>query len=665
MVLALWMVALQGHALGTCPAAVSGDFAPQGIDSSTISQTIRPGDDFFGYMNQGWIDRTPIPQGYWDYGQTSVLAGTVDGQIKSLIAESVAAPKDATARQVGDAYASFLDTGRIEQHGMDLIRHDLAGILNTATRDDIATWMANPTSSSLFAINLFRAEGRWLVHLDQQNLSQPMLGLWPDAYKNGDETARYQAYIADLFAKAGVDRPQDRAAQVVALEIRIAANQWDFDRLRDRKANYHPMTVEELTHYAPGFPWRTFLRTRGVGEVTDIVLGTDTAVQVQAGLFAETPIDDWRSYLAFHWLQNQIEVLPEALRQANWGFYSPGRSAPAREDVALGLINRSLGPQVGRLYADRYVRDETRTGAEVLVTYLRRAFEERLAQNTWMDDATRAEAQAKLANFTFKVGSPKIWRDYSGLQIRRDDPVGNLRRIHQADWDYQRRRLEPGFQDEPWYQTPQTVDASYSVLMNAIELPGAFLQPPYFDAKADPAVNFGGIGAIIGHEMGHGFNDQGVIYDSRGRLQNWQSESSAKAFQARTEALVAQYDAFSPYDGLHVNGRRTLSENIADLSGVSLAYRAYHMYLADHPCPEGIASDGLTGDQRFFLSWAQVWRYQAPESAVRHVITYSDHAPTVYRVNGVVQNLDAWYEAFGVKPGDKLYVAPEKRVRIW
>ena len=320
---------------------------------------------------------------------------------------------------------------------------------------------------------------------------------------------------------------------------------------------------------------------------------------------------------------------------------------------------------MGRLYAERYISQETRAAAAEMITYLRKALDERLANAAWMDYATRAEARSKLANCKFNVGYPNIWRDFSDLEIRRDDAVGNLRRIRQADWTYQLRRLDPGAKDEPWYETPQTVDASYSVLFNAVELPGAFLQAPYFDAKADPAVNFGAIGAIVGHEMGHGFDDQGIIYDSHGRMRNWWSEDALKRFHARTQALVDQYDAFSPYPGVHVNGRRTIGENVADLSGVSLAYRAYHMYLVGHPSADRASLDGLTGDQRFFLSWAQAWRYKAPESAIRYVVEYSYHAPTQYRVNGVVRNLDAWYDAFDVKPGDQLYLPPEKRVRIW
>jgi putative endopeptidase len=658
------------HAAPACPATVSGAFAPQGIDTSTLSRTVRPGDDFFAYVNQGWIDRTPIPAGYWDYGQTSVLIAEVEARIKSLIAARPAsAPRGSAKQQVGDAYASFNDADGIEARGLKPFHTGLKRILSAKTAEDVARRMADPTSSSLFAINVFPAEGQWVVHLDQQNQNQPMLGLNRDDYTRTDEAsqarrAAYRAYIAGLLAAAGVDRASERAARVVALETQVAANQWDFERLRDRKANYHPMSVNTLHDYAPGFPWEAFLSARGEGGVSEIVLGTDTAVQAQAKLFAATPLDDWRSYLAFHWLQNQIDVLPTALRDRSLAFYGNAASPPPRADVAVRLVNSALGHQVGRLYAERYVTSETRAAAEEMISYLRRAFDERLAGATWMDEATRSEARAKLAAFDFKIGYPKVWRDFSDLEVRRDDAAGNLRRMREADWAYQRRRLKAGFRDEPWFQTPQTVDASYSVLMNAIELPAGYLQPPYFDAKADPAVNFGAIGGIIGHEMGHGFDDQGIIYDSQGRMRNWWSDDARAVFHDRAAALVEQYSAFSPYPGVKVDGRRTIGENIADLSGVSLAHRAWQMYAADHPCAAP-SQDGLTGDQRFFLSWAQAWRYKAPESAIRHVVSYGYHAPTPYRVNGVMRNLDAWYTAFDVRPGDALYLPPEKRVRIW
>ena len=671
--------AASGAPLHSCvaPPQVTGEFAPQGLDVRTASKSVKPGEDFFTYVNEGWVKDTTIPEGYWDYGQTSILGAKIDQQIKGLLTQSMTgqSPKGSAPQQVGDAYASFLDADRIERRGLAGVMPELHRILAIKARQEVARLMADPTSSSIVAINLFPAEGQWRVHLDQQNLSQPMLGLWNTGTYSGTDQASaagreaYRAYIETLFRLAGVDHAARRAARVVALETNIARNMWPFEKLRDRRANYHPMTVSELIAYAPGFPWRTFLTARGVGRETNIVLGTDSAVQRTSRLFAEAPLDDWKSYLAFHWLQNQIDVLPDPLRQASWAFYgktlSGQKAPPKREDVAQRLVNDSLGLQVGRLYAQHYVTAETKASATEMINYLKKAFAQRLTDATWMDDATRAQALAKLARFKFKVAYPTVWPDFSTLDIRRDDAAGNLQRIRAADWARQRRRLDPRFKDEPWYETPQTVDASYSVLYNAIELPAGYLQSPYFDANADPAVNFGAIGAYIGHEMGHGFDDQGIIYDSEGRMRNWWSASALEQFHKRAQALVGQYDAYAPYPDAHVNGSRTIGENIADLSGLTLAYQAYHLYLADHPCVGRASLDGLTGDQRFFEAWAQAWRYKAPESAIRYIISNGGHAPTQYRVNGVVRNIDAWYRAFNVQPGDALYLPPEARVRIW
>jgi putative endopeptidase len=655
---------------------LSGEFAPLGVDVRTVSKSIVPGDDFFRFVNAGWIASTPIPAGYWDYGQTNVLISKVDRQIADLLSDlaTTDAPRGSVEQQVRDANASFLDTAAIELRGARQLRKQIAWIMAARTADAIARRMADPTSSSLFAINVYPAELRSRVHLDQQNLVQPMLGLpSADDYRRTDADGAalrdaYVTYVAQVLDLAGIQDAHSRSQRLLALETRIAANLWPFEKLRDRRANYHPLTVAALDEYAPGFPWRAFLAERGVAHVRDIVLGTDTAVQAQAGLFAATPLEDWRTYLSFHWIQNQIDVLPEDFRRASWEFYgrrlSNAQQSPPRQEVAARLVSSALGQQLGKLYAQRYVKAETRAAASEMIVYLRKAFEERLAQAGWMDDSTRVAAQAKLARLSFKVGYPMVWRDFSGIRIDGEDAAGNLRRLRAADWLDQRRRLEPGVK-EVWNQTPQTVDASYSVLYNAVELPGAFLQPPYFDAHADPAVNFGAIGAIVGHEIGHGFDDQGIIYDAEGRMRDWWSKESLARFHQRAEALVSQYDAYAPYPDAHVNGRRTIGENISDLSGVLLAYRAYHLYLSDHPCPRSAAPDGLSGDQRFFMSWAQAWRYQAPESAVRHVVKWGFHAPTPYRVNGVMRNIDEWYEAFGVKPGDALYLPPEQRVKIW
>ncbi|SIN70146.1 endothelin-converting enzyme/putative endopeptidase [Singulisphaera sp. GP187] len=656
-------------------------FGNWGVAIQHLSRSVRPGDDFFTYVNEGWIKSTKVPPDSWDFGGFDELIRKNEPRIHSLIREArkAAAPPGDPRQQIGDLYAAFLDTARIEELGLSPIQAELNRILAIRTHEEAGRWMADPRSSSLVMINVYPDAGhttRWLLHLDQVNPGQDLLGLPRDFYERMDgpipgHRAAYVAYVAETLQRAGIDNPARRASDILALETKLAARQWNLEQLRDRKANYHLMTRGELAAYAPAFPWDAFLAARQVGDVKEVVLGTDTAVKAQAEIFGATPVDVWSSYLAFHWIRNQVDLLPSAFQTASFDFYERrlrgAKDQRPRELRALQFVNSSLGELVGKLYVERYFPQESLARASELFDYLRRAFAERLAEVDWMDDKTRAEAQAKLAAFRFKIGYPKVWRDYSTISIKRDDLVGSARRIREADWSRQRSRLSQRDRnlDSSWYQTPQTIDASFSVLLNAIELPAALLQPSFFDPYADPAVNFGSIGAIIGHEMGHGFDDQGALFDGQGRMRNWWTDYSSKHFKDRTAALVGQYSAFAPIEGLHLNGKQTLGENISDLTGVSIAYRAYRLYLRDHHGGSAPVLDGLSGDQRFFLSWGQTWRYIAPEDAIRYIIKTGYRPPAKYRVNSVVRNIDAWYDAFGVTLDQGLYLPPEARVRLW
>jgi putative endopeptidase len=651
-----------------------------GVATQHLSRSVRPGDDFFTYVNEGWMKSTKLPADSWDLGAFSELIQKNEPRIHSIIREAskATASSGEPRQQIGDLYAAFLDTDRIEELGLSPVQGELNRILAIRTREEAARWMADPRSSSIVKINVYPDAGdktRWLVHLDQLNPGQEILGLPRDFYERTDgpisgHRAAYVAYVTETLQRARIDNPARRAADILALETKLAAPQWILEQIRDRKANYHLMTRGELAAYAPGFPWDAFLAARQVGDVKEVVLGTDTAVKAQSEIFARTPVDVWSSYLAFHWIQNQVDLLPAAFQTASpdlYGRVTGAKDQRPRELRAIEFVNRNLGELVGKLYVARYFREESRARATELFDYLRRAFAERLAEVDWMDDQTRAEAQAKLEAFRIKIGHPKVWRDYSTISIKRDDLVGSARRIREADWSRHRSRLSQQDRDldSLWYQTPQTVDASFSVLLNAIELPAALLQPSFFDPYADPAVNFGSIGAIIGHEMGHGFDDQGANFDGQGRIRNWWTDYSSKHFKDRTAALVGQYSAFAPIERLHLNGKLTLGENIGDLTGVSIAYRAYRLDLRDHHGGSAPVLDGFSGDQRFFLSWGQTWRYIATEDAIRHIIKYGDHPPAKYRVNGVVRNIDAWYDAFGVTPDQGLYLPPEARVRLW
>lgn len=632
----------------------------------------RPGDDFYRYANAPEIEAMVIPPDRWDYGQTDVAGARVEKQVAELVRTAVsrAAPRSAEEARVATVHRALLDEAAIERDALASLKHDLAAFERAHTHEDLAVLMADPRSSSLVAFNVFPVQGEWVPYIDTYNHNQPALGLpsWLYAAEDESAVAARQAFarlVAELLTLAGFDDSARRAADVVAIEKAIAARYWSFERLRDRRANLHVMTVDELESFAPGLPWRAMLEARELDAAAPLNLGTDSAVAALAELFAARPVDTWRSWLAFSWIRNGIDALPAALRDAQWRFTARGGSAerPSRETQAIQFVTRRLPMEIGRLYVDEFVPAGTSEQAETLVGYLKRAMRERLQRADWLDPPSRDEAVAKLDAMGLKAVAPRSWPKWQGAELRADDAYGNLGKLAQRDWSTQRARLtDARARIEVWYQAPHIVDASYSVLFNTIEIPAAILQPPYFSADGEPAANFGGIGAIVGHEIGHAFDDQGMLYDSKGILRDWISEASKAEFARLAESLVAQYETFEPLPGLRLNGRRTLGENIADLSGVSLALRAYQLYRADRPGQGAGERDAL---RTFFLSWAKIWAYKAPESAIRHIVANSYYVPAPYRVNGVVRNLDAWYEAFGVSPGDGLYLPPEDRVRLW
>jgi endothelin-converting enzyme/putative endopeptidase len=633
---------------------------------------LKPGDDFYRYVNTADLDAMTVPPGYWDYGQFDIVAKRVNDQIGTLVEKAAEGSRSPTEQRVATVYRSLLDEAAIERTAVPRLKRELMRILSARTHEDLGRLMAHPRSSTLVAFNVFPAQGEWMVHLDQQNQNQPMLGLGSSDYQGTDAHAvklrgAYQTCIAQLFDLAGVPDSTRRAADVLAIEKEIARRQWNFERLRDRRANLHIMSPKELEAYAPGLPWREMLRARGVGKVAKINLGTDSAVAEQARLVRETPVDVWRSWLAFSWIRNGIDVMPASMRDAWWRFSGEvargGAPRPSRKEEAIQFVTSRMAMDVSRLYVNAAFPEESRRQAERLLVYLKRAMAERLRQTEWLDSRSRTEAIAKLDAMVLKPGYPHVWPRPETLSVSTDDAVGNLDALLRRDWSQQLARLTSvAARREPWYQSPIAVNASYSVLFNSIEVPAAILQPPFFSTDAHPAGNFGAIGAIIGHEMGHAFDDQGLLFDSRGILRDWMSVDAKAAFATRAKRLVAQYGSFEPLPGLKLDGRRTLGENIADLSGLSLALRAYQLFREDQGRSK---ADDREGVRTLFRSWAQVWRYKGPESAIRYIVQNSYHAPAAFRVNGTVRNVDAWYEAFGVRQGDALYLPPEQRVHLW
>jgi predicted metalloendopeptidase len=497
-----------------------------------------------------------------------------------------------------------------------------------------------------------------------------------------DIRQKFVTHAGRMLALAGHTeaRAKSEAAQILSLETEIAKLHWERAKRRERELTYNLMTVQSLERDAPAYPWAAAFRSAGLAlppgpsaqhegnapVLREVVVAEWSAVPELAKLFRSTPVGTWKSYLTYHYLSASASVLPKAFDDENFDFYGRILNGQPEQRLrwkrAVQAVNAALGEAVGELYVAKHFPPESKAAMEALVGNLRKAYAEHIANEPWMTPETRQVALEKLEAFRSKIGYPVKWRDYSKLTIKPGDAFGNHERAEVFEWNRQLARLDKPTDRDEWGMTPQTVNAYYNPTFNEIVFPAAILQPPFFDSKADPAVNYGAIGGVIGHEMGHGFDDQGSKSDAKGILRTWWKPEDIDAFKQRTGALADQYAQFEPLPGLHLNGRLTLGENIGDLGGLTMAHDAYRMSLNGAVPP---VIDGLSADQRFFLSWAQVWRELIRPEALRNRILTDPHSPAEYRVNGVVRNVDAWYSAFEVKPGDKLYLAPEQRVRIW
>ncbi len=646
-----------------------------GIQTHHIAQTTEPGDDFYRYVNDGWLKTAQLPKGMSRFNSFTEVFLRTEQQLQTILEQLQAGTLDKgqTGNQVRDLYLSYMDEATIESRGLAPIQDEINAILQSQNYEQIARWMAKPLHASTVGIG---------VGLDPKKpeqyvlmLYQSGLGLPERAYYLRDKEpfvkirAAYLDYMQSVFQRSGIDRPRERAEAVLAFETELAKVQWTPEQQRDRLKNFHPMTREQLLEFAPGFDWPAFLNEYQVDGEDRFVVNTDSAIQASALLLAKTPIDVLRSYLAFHFIDNCAPFLPKAFADARFAFYGgqlegidEQRDRPYR---GLNLVNSLLGELLGELYVEQYFPASSKTEMESYIPYIREAFRSRIAASTWMDEATRREAYAKLDGFTAKIAYPDKWKDYSNLNIQSDDLLGNYRRAvewHMAD---ERAKLHEPRRDWEWGMSPQTVNAYYSSTSNEIVFPAAILQPPFFDPNADPAVNFAAIGGVIGHEMGHGFDDQGSRSDGKGVLRDWWTESTRADFESRTSKLVAQYDAYEPLPGTHVSGQLTLGENIGDLGGLSIAHTAYLEFVDKEYDGRAPVLDGFTGEQRFFMGWAQIWRQLSTEDTLRKQLLSDPHSPGEYRVNGVVRNMDDWYRAFNVESDDELYLPPADRVHIW
>ena len=647
------------------------EFGTFGVDLTAEDTAIKPGDDFWAYANGTWDKNTQIAPDRTQAGPFVTLADRAEAQVHDILTDLAANPGKygPSGQQIGDFYASWMDEPGIEARGTAPLKPYLAKIAAVKDRAGIETLFAETGYSSPVDLDIipdFADPTRYTAVAGQSGLGMARDNyLLPGAKYDGYRAA-YKAYIGQMLGLAGVPDAAAKADAIMALETAMAKEQWSPEKSRDIKAIYNPMDRTKMTALAPEFDWNSMMQTRGLGNIPSVIVMQTTAVTAMGKLLDTVPLATWKDWMAFHFISDHAMFLPKAFDDAHFAFYSKTlNDVPeqrARWKRGVQLVNGALGEAVGKIYVDRYFPPESEAKMADLVKNLEAALQARLEANPWMDDATKQKALAKLAAFEPRIGHPIKYIDYSPIVVKRDDLLGNAVRADEFAWNLQLSRLGKPVDRTLWDMTPQTINAYYDPLMNQITFPAAILQPPFFDPNADPAVNYGAIGAVIGHEMGHGFDDQGSQFGPDGKYANWWTDASRKAFGERTAALVKQYDGYEPVAGTHIKGQLTLGENIGDLGGIQTAYEAYHRSLGGKPAP---VIDGLTGDQRFFLSFAQVWRAKKREGAERQALLVDPHSPAKYRVDGVVRNVNAWYTAFNVKPGDKLYLAPDQRVHIW
>lgn len=650
-----------------------------GFDAAGMDRTVAPGDDFYDFASGTWTKNNPIPADKAAYGMFNKLADLSEARTRTII-EAAAADKNAApgseAQKVGDYYRAFMDEAAIEAKGLTPLAAPMAKIDGTKSVADVVTLMGDFTrTGGNFPIGIGVEQDSKNPEIHIVGISQGGLGLGDrDLYDTSKKQfdpvrAAYKTYLTTLFTLAKYDHPEDRAAAVYAFEEKIAAVHWTRTENRDPVKTYNPMTPAELAKLAPTFDWNAYFVATGTQGQEKYDVGQPSAISKSAEILNTTPVAVLQDYMRAGLLRGRAGSLPKAFVDAQFAFTKVATGQPqlqARWKRGVAATQNALGEAVGKLYVAQYFTPATKARADALVQNLLTSMGQRLDGLTWMSPETKALAKAKLASYAPKIGYPTKWRDYSALAIAPDDAVGNSMRARAFEYNRELAKLGKPLDRTEWDMTPQTVNAYYNPQLNEIVFPAAILQAPFFDPNADDAVNYGGIGAVIGHEISHGFDDQGSQFDAKGALKNWWTTQDRTKFDALTGALAAQYDAYCPFPGPTppkqcVNGKLTLGENIADLAGLRVAYQAYHLSLHGKPAP---VIDGLTGDQRFFLGWAQVWRQTMREALMQNLLVSDPHSPTRARAS-VVRNLDAWYAAFDVKPGQKLYLKPEERVKIW
>ena len=646
-----------------------------GIDLSAMDTTIKPGDDFFSYVNGTWVKSTEVPADKASYSVFAVLNDEAQENVRLIIEESANGDFEpgTDEQKVGDLYNSFLDWDTRNARGIEPLKPELERIASIKDKDDLAVYFAETVRRNLDApfgfgqVADFQDPNFYMLYVGQSGIGLPDREYYlKDDPKSEEIRQKYVAHIEKMYDLAGLPDGAAAAAKVFALETRLAREHMTKEQARNWTQNYNKVALEDLPSIMPNFNWDGYIAEAGIGDVDALVLFMTDYMKALDGIIVDTDLDTWKTYLTWTALNGAAARLTQALDDQNFEFY--GKTLSGREEQqpmwrrGVATVNGALGEVVGKVYVKKHFPPEAKERMLELVGNLVKAYEKSIRELEWMSDETKAEALDKLSKFTPKIGYPDVWRDYTALDVRGDDYYGNVERAALAEYKRALDRQGGPVDRTEWGMTPQTVNAYYMPPLNEIVFPAAILQPPFFDMAADDAVNYGAIGAVIGHEIGHGFDDSGSTFDGDGVMRNWWTEEDRAEFDKRTGALIAQYNDFRPFDDLNVNGEFTLGENIGDLGGISIGLLAYKMSLEGKEPP---VLDGFTGIQRVFLGFAQVWRNIYRDEQLRLQIETDPHSPSMYRANGSVRNVPEWYEAFNVQEGDALYLPPEARVKIW
>lgn len=645
-----------------------------GIELNNMDTSVRPQENFFRYINGEWLERTEIPSDRARWGSFDELRERAEQQVLEIVTEfaQIEAAQGSDQQKIGDLYRSFMDEETIEAHGLSVLDDELARIEALTSHEQLAHFWGeqqsrrNGTPVGLGVGQDPQQSDQYITSLNQSGLGLPDR----DYYVNDSDSnlrlrEQYQAFIADLYEAAQWDNGQQAAERILAIETTLADAQWTRIQNRDRNATYNKMSIEQLTEQAPGFDWATFVDSAGV-DIEELVVRQPDYLQAFAASHTDISIEDWQEYLRFHTLRQAANVLPAAIADVSFDFYGHTlqglEEQRPRNKQAVSVVESTLGFMVGKEYVERHYPQEAAERMEEMIDNLMVAFEEAIDDLEWMTDDTKVEAQAKLSTFTAKIGYPVKWRDYDCVTIAADDLYGNRQRSAQCEYERMTGRLGQDVDQDEWGMTPQTVNAYYRSTMNEIVFPAAILQPPFFNVDADDAVNYGAIGGVIGHEITHGFDDQGRRSDGDGNLRDWWGPQDEEQFTERAQRMIDQYSSFNPIDDLHLQGALGLGENIADLGGLTVSFRAYQNSLDGEDAP---VIDGMTGEQRFFAGWGQVWRIKFRDESLRRQVIQGPHSPGKYRVLGVLSNMPEFYQAYDVQPGDGMYREEEVRVKIW